>query len=171
LAQTRSVRARQLLRDGKAAVHIRYPFTIILKRAVAVEDVDNLQLRLKINPGSRTTGIAIVNDTSGGMEFASELQHRGHRIKMDLESRRALRRSRKTRYRAPRFFNRTRPKGCLAPSLMSRVCNIEIWGRRLRRNCPITAMSMELVFECQKMEHPEISGTEYRQGELLGYEV
>ena len=57
LAPTGSARARQLLRDGKAAVHMRYPFTIILKRPI--ENADNPQLRLKIDPGSRTTGIAI----------------------------------------------------------------------------------------------------------------
>lgn len=40
------------------------------------------------------------------------------------------------------------------------------------RVCPITAISQELVkFDMQKMENPEISGVEYQQGTLAGYEV
>jgi 5-methylcytosine-specific restriction endonuclease McrA len=46
------------------------------------------------------------------------------------------------------------------------------WVHRLRRCCSITAISVELVkFDLQKMEHPEISGVEYQQGTLSGYEV
>jgi hypothetical protein len=42
----------------------------------------------------------------------------------------------------------------------------------LRRYVPVTALSLELAkFDTQKMENPEISGVEYQQGELAGYEV
>jgi 5-methylcytosine-specific restriction endonuclease McrA len=55
---------------------------------------------------------------------------------------------------------------------MSRVQNLETWVNRLRRLCPITAISMELVcFDMQAMEHPDIQGCEYQQGTLAGYEV
>ena len=166
-------RARQLLKKGKAAVYRRYPFTIILKYAVSEPDMQ--PLRLKIDPGSKTTGLAIVNDNTGDIVFAAELQHRGQQIKKSLDSRRAVRRSRrnrKTRYRKPRFNNRTRPKGWLPPSLMSRIYNIETWVRRLRRLCPIVAISLELVkFDTQAMVNPEISDVEYQQGKLFGYEV
>jgi 5-methylcytosine-specific restriction endonuclease McrA len=43
---------------------------------------------------------------------------------------------------------------------------------RLRRWCPVGALSLELVkFDTQLMEHPEISGIEYQQGTLQGYEI
>ncbi|MFN2411424.1 MAG: HNH endonuclease, partial [Halomonas sp.] len=43
---------------------------------------------------------------------------------------------------------------------------------RLRGLAPITAISQELVrFDLQKLENPEISGIEYQQGNLLGYEI
>jgi hypothetical protein len=64
---------------------------------------------------------------------AAELQHRGFAITDALTSRRQLRRSRrnrKTRYRQPRFLNRNRPLGWLAPSLQSRVENIKTWVKR-----------------------------------------
>jgi hypothetical protein len=166
-------RARQLLKKGKAAVYRKYPFTIILKREVS--QVDNQPLRLKIDPGSKTTGLAILNDNTGDVVWAAELQHRGQQIKKSSTKRRAIRRSRryrKTRYREPRFNNRTRPKSWLPPSLMSRVYNIETWVRRLRKFCLITAISLELVkFDTQAMQNPEISGVEYQQGYLFGYEV
>jgi len=173
LTPTHPARARQLLHKGKAAVYRRYPFTIILKREVI--NADKQPLRLKIDPGSKTTGLAILNDRTGEVLWAAELQHRGQKIKSALDSRRSIRRSRrnrKTRYRKPRFNNRKRPEGWLPPSLMSRVYNLETWVARLRRYCPITAISMELSkFDTQKITNPEISGIEYQQGELVGCEV
>lgn len=164
--------ARLLLKQGRAAVFRQYPFTIILKETVESEPTP---LRVKIDPGSKVTGFAVVDDNTGEIVFAMELEHRGLQIKSDLESRREIRRSRrnrKTRYRKPRFENRTRPKGWLPPSLKSRVHNIETWVNRLCRLCNIQAISMELVrFDMQQMENPEISGVEYQQGELFGYEV
>lgn len=173
LAPCHPARARQLLKSGKAAVYRRYPFTIILKREVT--DIGNQLLRLKIDPGSKTTGFAILNDKTGEVVWAMELQHRGQQIKKSLGKRRDIRRSRrnrKTRYRKPRFNNRKRKEGWLPPSLMSRVYNIQTWVARLRKYCPIKAISLELVrFDTQKIQNPEISGVEYQQGTLLGYEV
>ena len=46
------------------------------------------------------------------------------------------------------------------------------WVARLCRLCPITAASQELIrFDFQKEQNPEISGVEYQQGTLAGYEV
>jgi hypothetical protein len=56
-------RARLLLKAGKAAVYRRYPFTIIL--ASTVEQPTLHPLRIKVDPGSRTTGISLVNDHTG----------------------------------------------------------------------------------------------------------
>jgi hypothetical protein len=165
--------ARLLLKEGKAAVYRRYPFTIILK--VEVKEPEITPLRIKLDPGSKTTGIAVVDDTSGEVVFAAELSHRGSSIKKSLDDRRGVRRGRRhrtTRYRTPRFKNRKRKKGWFPPSLESRIANILTWVARLARSCPIMAISIELVkFDLQRMEHPEISGAEYQQGTLLGYEV
>src|SRR5216110_1251385 len=166
-------KARLLLKQGKASVYRRYPFCIILK--VVIDQPEGEPLRLKLDPGSKVTGIAVVNDASGEVAFAAHLEHRGEKIRERLEKRRAVRRSRRqrqTRYRQPRFANRKRASGWLPPSLESRISNILTWVSRLRRSCPITAISMELVkFDMQKMENPEIAGVEYQQGTLQGYEV
>lgn len=166
-------RARTLLSSGKAAIFRHYPFTIILKCAVVDPVVQ--PLRLKLDPGSKTTGLAVVNEATGHVVWAAELAHRGQAIKAALDDRRAIRRNRrqrKTRYRKPRFHNRRRPKGWLPPSLESRIANTTTWVARLRGLCPIAALSMELIkFDLQAMHHPEIEGVLYQQGELAGYEL
>ncbi|MCP4345978.1 MAG: HNH endonuclease, partial [Desulfobacterales bacterium] len=167
----RPSRARQLLKQGKAAVFRHFPFTIILKHKV---DKNPEPLRVKIDPGSKKTGIAVVNDDTGDIVFACEIEHRGSLIKKNLEQRRNVRRNRRSRlrYRKPRFLNRKRPEGWLAPSLLSRVLNIETWVKRLMKFAPVSAISQELVrFDTQKIADPEISGAEYQQGELFGYEI
>jgi 5-methylcytosine-specific restriction endonuclease McrA len=166
-------RARKLLDQRKAAVYRRYPFTIILKVEIANPVVADL--RIKLDPGSKTTGIAVLNDQSGEVVFAAELSHRGSAIKESLDGRRATRRSRrnrKTRYRKARWHNRRRREGWLAPSMQSRIANVLTWVARLRRFCNITSISLELVrFDMQLMENPEIEGVEYQQGTLAGYET
>jgi 5-methylcytosine-specific restriction endonuclease McrA len=172
-------RARLLLERGRAVVHKRFPFTIRLKDRL-VQNSAYQPLRLKLDPGSKTTGLAITRDTVAASRqetvlFLAEIQHRGQQIKNALESRRSMRRTRRnrnTRYRAPRFNNRTRKSGWLAPSLQHRVDTTLSWVRRLSNLTPICALSQELVrFDLQLMQNPEISGVEYQQGELQGYEV
>ncbi|HZT99672.1 MAG TPA: RNA-guided endonuclease IscB, partial [Ktedonobacteraceae bacterium] len=157
-------RARILLSTGKAAVFKRYPFTIVLKEEI--EAIERGALRVKIDPGSKTTGLAVVNDATGEVVFAADLVHRGEQVKKALERRRAARRSRRrrhTRYRKPRYHNRKRRAGWLPPSLESRISNVGTWVERLMRLCPIEAISMELVrFDLQQIEQPEIQGVEYQ---------
>jgi len=162
--------ARKLLTTGKAAVFKRYPFTIILKVEVTSHQEP---ITLKIDPGSKTSGLALVQGES--VIFGAELTHRGQAIKASLESRRSLRRGRRnrhTRYRKARFLNRVRPKCWLAPSLQHRVETTLTWVTRLMKVAPISSIVQELVrFDLQQLENPEISGIEYQQGVLCGYEI
>ncbi len=167
-------RARELLQKGRAKVFKCYPFTIVLQDRSAEDSVTHAH-RIKIDPGSKVTGIAVVQEETGRVTNALEIFHRGQQIKYSLESRRSLRRgrrNRKIRYREPRFLNRNRKVGWLPPSLESRIANIETWVRRIRKICPVTAISQELVrFDLQQMQNPEISGVEYQRGELFGFEI
>ena len=162
--------ARKLLEAGKAAIYRKYPFTIVLKKAV---EASPEPIEIKLGPGSKVTGIALLQGDK--VIFGAELTHRGQTIKMSLDSRRAIRRgrrSRHTRYRQARFLNRARPKGWLAPSLAHRVETTLTWVKKFIRLAPIGSITQELVrFDLQEHENPEISGIEYQQGELVGYEV
>ena len=191
-------RARLMLERGRARVHRMVPFTIRLVDRL-LEDSELQPARIKLDPGSKTTGMALVREAetiaadtgeivrAGTVLMLLELQHRGHAISKALEQRRGHRRFRrsKLRYRPARFNNRTRPSGLsisplaslaqapwLPPSLQHRVDTTMSWVARLCRLTPVTALSVELVrFDMQRMQNPEISGVEYQSGELQGYEV
>ena len=68
-----SAQARQLLRNKKAAIFRQFPFTIILKKSCPDSPVSSL--RLKIDPGAKFTGMALINDSTGEVVFAAELKH------------------------------------------------------------------------------------------------
>ena len=180
LSPIHPAQARLLLKEKKAAVFRRYPFTIIFKEEVRQTAEP---IKIKLDPGSQTTGIALVQ--SNQVILGAELTHRGQVISKNLTSRRQLRRgrrSRQTRYRKPRFLNRTHPLppprrgtegvGWLAPSLQHRVDTTLTWVKRLIKLAPFESIAMELVrFDLQKQENPEISGAEYQYGTLYGWEV
>jgi len=168
-------RARQLLTAGRAAVYRTAPFTIILQDRAEGEVQP---VAAQFDPGSKTTGIALVGEfpqQGRVVLFGAHLHHRGEAIRKRLADRRARRRGRrqrKTRYREPRFDNRTRPSGWLPPSLQSRVDNVATWFNRLAFRAPVSECHVETArFDTQALQHPEISGVEYQQGELAGYEV
>jgi 5-methylcytosine-specific restriction endonuclease McrA len=166
-------RARKLLSKGQAAVYRRYPFVLILKRRVPEQHTQ--PFRLKIDPGSKTTGLAVVNDATGQVVWAAELAHRGEQVRGRLLTRHRVRRGRRhrhTRYRQPRWRNRRRASGWLAPSHMSTLQNVLTWVERLRRFCPVGAISFELVrFDLQLLQNPDIQGLEYQRGTLFGTEL
>lgn len=169
-------RARLLLARSRARVHRVIPFVIRLTDRNA--DACSFQpLRVKLDPGSKVTGVALVRQADDGIAALNlfELIHRGRQISEALSARRAFRRRRRganLRYRAPRFLNRSKSEGWLAPSLMHRVHTTMAWVNRIRRWAPVAALSSELVrFDMQALENPEISGIGYQQGTLAGYEV
>jgi 5-methylcytosine-specific restriction endonuclease McrA len=173
-------RARLLLSRGRAVVHRVTPFVIRLKDRRQEESV--LQpLALKLDPGSRATGLALarVEPTEEGEVhhalLLAEVQHRGaqvHRHKVTQAQARHRRRSANVRHRAPRFLNRRIKPGWLPPSILSRVQNVLTWTARLARWCPVTRLEVERVrFDTQWLQHPEIQGTQYQEGTLAGWEA
>ncbi len=175
LMPTTPSRARRLLAAGRAAVYRMKPFTIILKYTV---DPNPQPVEFKADPGSKTTGLALVGDfpkQGRVVLWAANLKHRGKVIKDKLEARRSLRRgrrNRKTRYRAPRFNHRIRAHGWLPPSLQSRVDNVVAWLKKLLFLTPVSNCHIETVrFNTHKLVNPEVSGVAYQQGTLFGCEV
>ena len=160
--------ARMLLFKKQAVIHKRFPFTIRLKNDNAV--LKDRAYTVKIDPGSRHTGIAIVDDKDQVVMLA-EIEHRGHIIKKDLASRRMVRRNRrnrKTRYRPARFLNRTRPEGWLAPSIKSRADNVINFIKKYKKLLHITKVMIENVsFDVAQMTtSTNLVGTAYQQGPL-----
>ncbi|MEV4750057.1 RNA-guided endonuclease IscB [Streptosporangium sp. NPDC049248] len=170
-------RARRLLAAGRAVVARHTPFVIRLKdRDTATSAIEGVQVG--IDPGSKHTGLAVFTDHGGSRtgRYAIRLDHRGAAIRDRLSARAALRRGRRSRnlrHRAPRFLNRTRPQGWLAPSLQHRVDTTLSWVARLTRWAPVTAVHVEKVsFDTHALSAGRpLEGTDYQQGTLAGYEV
>ena len=162
---------RRLLKEGKAKVIRRCPFTVQL----LYETEENVQdVTLGVDAGSKTIGLSAT--TEDKELLAGELELRSD-ISKNLTARREFRRgrrNRKTRYRQPRFDNRVKSKhkGWLAPSVEAKI---EAHIRIIEKICsilPIKDIVIEVAaFDTQKMQNPEISGVEYQQGTLMGYTI
>ena len=160
---------RRLLKENKAKVIKRCPFTIKL----LYETEENVQkISLGVDAGSKHIGLSAT--TKDKELYAGELEPRTD-ITSLLSARREFRtsrRNRKTRYRKPRFNNRKRPEGWLAPSIEAKI---ESHIRIIEKICsilPVKDIVIEVAaFDTQKMQDPEISGIEYQQGTLTGYTI
>lgn len=168
-----NARARILLKNKLAVVDKVYPFTIRLRDNSCGSK--NKAYTVKLDPGSRTTGIAIIDDKASVVMLA-EIEHRGHIIKRNLDKRRVIRRSRrnrKARYRVARFFNRTRPEGWLAPSVKSRADNVINFVHKYKKLLNVVKVEIERVsFDTAQMSSDaELYGVDYQQGNLYQKEL
>ena len=161
-------KARILLKNRLAVVHKVYPFTIRLRDNSCVSN--DKTYTVKIDLGSKHTGIAIIDDKDTVVMLA-EIEHRGHIIKRDMNSRRVVRnsrRQRKTRYRESRFLNRTKPKGWIAPSVKSRADNVINFIKKYKKFLNINKVMIENVsFDTAQMSsNTNLIGIGYQQGPL-----
>ena len=155
--------ARILLFSKQAVIYKRFPFTIRLRNDNAV--LKDRSYTVKLDPGSRTTGVAIT-DNQDQVVMLAEIEHRGHIIKKNLDSRRAIRRfrrQRKTRYREAKFQNRTRPQGWLAPSVKSRADNVINFVKKYKKLLNVNKVMVENVsFDVAQMSSDDyLIGTDY----------
>jgi hypothetical protein len=173
-------RARLLLAHKRAVVHRLSPFVIRLKDR-RVEESTLQPVALKVDPDSRTSGMALVREEAtaqGPLHHAlhlCEVRHRGtavHQAMLERANHRRRRRSANLRYREPRFDHRTCAQGWLPPSLASRVGNVLAWARRYGRWEPLRHIEVERVkFDLQLLQNPEVSSLEYQRGERAGWET
>ena len=162
-------KVRVLLNTRKARVIKRCPFTIQLlyKSTTYTQDIT-----LGVDAGSKHIGLSATTDKK--VLFESDVTIRNDIMKL-LSARRELRRSRrnrKTRYREPRFLNRTHSKkqGWLAPSVNQKVDSHLMVVSKVCRMLPITKIVVETAsFDIQKIKNSDISGADYQQGEQLGF--
>ena len=165
--------ARILLFSKQAVIYKRFPFTIRLRNDNAV--LKDRSYIVKLDPGSRTTGVAITDDKDSVVMLA-EIEHRGHTIKRNLDKRRVIRcsrRNRKTRYRPARFQNRTRTQGWLAPSVRSRADNVINFVKKYKKLINISKVMIENVsFDTAQMSsETKLWGNDYQQGNLYNKDL
>ncbi|WAM22653.1 MAG: RNA-guided endonuclease IscB (plasmid) [Candidatus Methanoperedens sp.] len=167
LMPTTPRKARLLLKSGKAKVVQRQPFTIQLNYATGET---KQPITLGIDPGYGTVGYSAITDKkeliSGEVAMRTDIPDK-------LIEKRQYRRGRRNKlwYRAPRFDNRVR-KEVLQPSAKHKLESHLRLIDRIKGLLPTTTVIIEVSsFDTQKMVNPEISGIEYQQGELQGYEI
>lgn len=160
-------KARMLLKEGKAKVVKRTPFTIQLTTATG-ETVQ--PITLGVDAGSKTIGLSATTETKE--LYAGEVLLRNDIVKL-LATRRELRRARrnrKTRHRKAQFQNRRKGKGWLAPSVQHKIDTHLTVIKKLHQILHISRIVVETAqFDIQKIQNPEIQGEEYQQGEQMGF--
>ena len=161
------VKVRILLKNKKAKVIKRCPFTIQL----AYDSTNYTQnITLGVDSGSKHIGLSAT--TKDKVLFESDVELRNDIVDL-ISTRRELRRSRrnrKLRYRKPRFNNRKRSDGWLAPSVRQKVDSHITMIAKVHKILPISNVVVEVAsFDIQKIQNPEISGTDYQQGEQLDF--
>ena len=162
-------KARILLRDGKAKVVRKVPFTIQLKYGSSGY---RQPVNLGIDAGSKHIGVSATTESDVLYESDVELRNDIVDLLSSRRESRRTRRNRKTRYRKPRFLNRVRTKkqGWLAPSIRQKIETHLSVVDRVCRILPISKIIVECAaFDIRKIMNPEISGMEYQQGDQLGF--
>ena len=167
-------KARRLLISGQAKVIKRCPFTIQLE----YESTNHTQpISLGVDAGSKTIGLSAT--TTDKVLYESEVTLRSDVVELlsTRKQNRRTRRNRKTRYRKLRFDNRvhSKQKGWLAPSIENKIDSHLTMVNKVHKILPITRIVVETAsFDTQLLKaieegKPLLQGTDYQQGEQLGF--
>lgn len=157
-------KVRHLLKDGKAKVVKRSPFTIQLNY-----DCGNhtQSITLGVDAGSKHIGLSA--STKKQELYCSDVELRDDVVEL-LSTRRQNRRTRRNhlRYRQPRFDNRKRSDDWLAPSIRQKIDSHLKAIEEVHKILPISNIIVEVAsFDVQKIKNPDIEGIEYQNGEQL----
>ena len=156
-------KVRRMLRDKKAKVVRREPFTIKLLYRPKTNVVQDCTLG--IDTGSKYIGAAVTSN--GEILYASEIKTKDD-VKKKMNRRKVYRRNRrnrKTRYRKPRFLNRgnSTKEGRYSPTLVSKfnshVREIEF----IKSILPISKLVFEVgQFDTHLMKDPSLNNPKIR---------
>ncbi|MBL7101121.1 MAG: HNH endonuclease [Nanoarchaeota archaeon] len=155
-------KAKMLLKEGKAKVAGRSPFTIQLTTSTGEARQD---ITLGVDSGYSHVGLSAVSRKQE--LFSAEVSLRDDMVKLNSERRqyRRSRRSRKTWYRKPRFLNRKKDSGWLAPSIQHKLDSSFKLISKIKEILPIAKINVEVAaFDIQKIKNPDIEGEGYQNG-------
>ena len=163
-------KVKHLLKEGKAVIVKRCPFTIQL-----TYEVKNYtqKTKIKVDTGSKIAGFSVVDDRKELYSSEVELRNDITKLLSSRSEKRRSRRNRKTRYRKPRFNNRkaSKQEGWLAPSIINKIESHLKEIEFINSILPVSEIIVEIApFDIQKIKNPEISGSEYQEGEMKGFE-
>ena len=168
LMPCKEAKARKLLKQSKAQIAKREPFTIQLLFQCENQTQD---ISLGLDTGSKHIGLSATTDKKE--MYSADVELRNDIVDL-LSTRRQNRRTRRNRlrYREPRFNNRmhSKNKGWLAPSIKQKIETHLRVVDDVYKILPIKNIIVETAsFDLQKIQNPEISGEEYQQGEQFSF--
>lgn len=168
LMPCKEAKARKLLKQNKAKIYRREPFTIQL---LFICENQTQDVTLGVDAGSKHIGLSATTEEKE--LYAADVELRNDIVDL-LSVRRQNRRTRRNRlrYRKPRFNNRVHSKnsGWLAPSIEQKIQTHFRIVEDVHKILPITKIVVETAsFDIQKIKNPEIHNEEYQQGEQLGF--
>lgn len=165
-------KVRKLLKSGKARIFEYLPFTIQL----SYETTGNTQpIEYATDTGYQHVGISVKSEKHEYYRVQAEMLPDEKNNRDDMRKYRRTRRNR-LRYRAPRFDNREKGKGWIAPSLKHRMDNQINLFEKIKKVCPITEVTAEVgKFDTQVLEAtnkglPVPEGVDYQHGPRFGYD-
>lgn len=170
LMPTSPYRARKLLASGKEEKYGYDPFTI---RLTERETGDTQPVELCMDTGYIHIGVSVKSEKHEYLALQIDTLTDEKKKHEKCREKRRNRRSRK-RYRKPRFDNRKRDKGWLAPSLEHKKEIHVQAAERICRVSPVTDITMEMgnfdtqVLKAKEEGRPLPQGTDYQQGERYG---
>lgn len=169
LMPTTPRRARIFLRAKRARMVLRSPLTIQLR----FETTSYTQpVTVGVDTGSKMVGISATANQETLLQAEVQLRTDISEKLTQRRTYRKARRSRKTRYRAPRWANRRRPGGWLPPSVSSKLAATLKAIQFAASLLPVRQVNVEIAsFDLQHMRDPQITGIAYQQGTLFGYQV
>ena len=160
-------KVRRLLRNNKAKVVKKSPFTIQL-----LYETSNFKQEISLGVDSGSKHIGLSSTTTNEVLFEADVELRNDIVDL-ISTRREFRRSRrnrKTRYRKARFNNRKRKENWLAPSIQQKIDSHVTMIGKVNKILPISKTIVEVAsFDIQKIKNPNISGKEYQEGEQLDF--
>lgn len=160
-------KARKLLKEKKAEIIKRSPFTIKL----LIPTGETLQpVILGIDSGYKHIGLSAV--TEKHEIFRAEVRLRDDIVKLNSERRhyRKARRNRKTWYRKSRILNRRKSNGWLPPSIQHKLDSHIRMVEKIKKIIPVSKINIEIAsFDIQKIKNPNISSREYQNGEQKNF--
>jgi len=165
--------ARLLLKEGKAKVLRKTPFTITLREGP--ETTSTQPMTLGMDTGSTVIGSA-VSDEQGQVVYLSEIEVRND-IADTMKERakyRRNRRNRKTRYRPARWLNRRNSirTDRFSPTMQSKIAAHLREIRFVQSILPISSLVLETgTFDPHALKNPEVlqKKIRYQQGINYGY--
>ena len=172
LMPTTPTKARILLRQGKAKVIHKLPFTIKLNYIITT---DTEPLTHGVDTGSKTIGSAVI-DTKGNILYISEIEIRNDiadKMKARAKYRRN-RRNRKTRYRQARWLNlkNSIKNNRFSPTMTSKINSHFKELNFVKSILPISQTILETAtFDPHALKNPEVLTNKllYQQGINYGF--